>query len=36
MHAWQKYIKDPSDEERANNQGYSTQLAIHALATNEQ
>ena len=32
MHAQQKHQKDPSDEERINNnQGYFTQLAIHAL-----
>ena len=25
MHAWQKYRKDPSDEEGTNTQGYFTQ-----------
>ena len=37
MHAWWKYIKDQSDEERTDNQGYMTQLATHALImTNNQ
>ena len=35
-HAWQKYIRDPSDEERTNNQGYFTQLATHVLIINKQ
>ena len=34
MHTWQKYRKDTSDEERTNDQGYFTQLAIHAPKLN--